>query len=85
MQNNLAAKEARSRLGHELTVATHLYGVTVAVRALISTHPEPEKLRTAFDQLIGQMLSHPGFLENPDQGIVLRDMAETLFQPPVVL
>jgi|JI81AbrownRNA_FD_contig_61_180643_length_504_multi_1_in_0_out_0_1 hypothetical protein len=85
MQTDPVAAAARSRLGATMTISTHLYGLTSAVRALIATHPEPERMRQVFDQLIGQMLAHPAFLSDPDQGIVLRDFAATLFQPPVEL
>ncbi len=30
-------------------------------------------------------ISHPGFLAEPDQGVVLRDFVAALFQPPVEL
>ena len=85
MQTDQKAAAARERIGYELVLSTHLYGLTAAVRALIAAHPEPEKFQVAFEQLIGQMLAHPGFLSNPDQGVVLRDFAATLLQPPVEL
>lgn len=66
-----------------MTISTHLYGLTSAVRALIATHPDPERMRQVFEQLIDQMLGNPGFLSDPDLGIVLRDFATTLFQPRV--
>lgn len=83
MKTDPVAAAARSRLGATMTISTHLYCLTSAVRALIATHPEPERLRHVFDQLIGQMLAHPGFLSDSDQGIVLRDFAAALFQSPV--
>ena len=85
MKTDPIAAAARDRLGATLVLSIHLYGLTSAVRALIETHPEKEKMRSVFDQLLGQMLSHPGFLANQDQGIVLRDFSEALFQPPVEL
>ncbi|WP_428827388.1 hypothetical protein ACLIKD_04815 [Azonexus sp. IMCC34842] len=85
MQTDPIAAAARDRLGATVTIATQLYGLTAAVRALITTHPEPEKMHAVFDQLIGQMFAYPGFLAAPDQGVVLRDFAATLFQPPVEL
>ena len=85
MQTDPNAAAARNRLGHELVLSTHLTGLMAAVRAILATHPEPERVRAVFNQLIGQMLSHPGFLADRDQGIVLRDLAATLFQPPVRL
>ena len=85
MQTNPAAQDARNRLGVEVTLAIQMYGLTAAVRALLAEHPQPEKARAVFDQLLGQMLAHPSFLADKDQGIVLRDFAATLFQPPVKL
>lgn len=77
------AQAAMARLGSELVVANHLYALTAAVRALLATHPEPERVKAVFDLLLGQMLTHQGNLSNPDAGIVLRDFTATLFQPPV--
>jgi hypothetical protein len=85
MKKDDEAAAARSRIGHELVQSTHLYGLLAAVRALIATHPDQDKVRQAFDQLIGQMLASPGFLVNTDFGVVLRDFSETVFQPPVEL
>jgi hypothetical protein len=85
MQTNPAAQDARTRLGATAMLAIQMYGLTAAVRALLATHPQPEKARAVFDQLLGQMLAHPGFLVDQDQGIVLRDFAATLFQPSVQL
>ena len=83
MKTDPIAQAARTRLGATLTIAVQMYGLTAAVRALLQSHPEPEKVRALFDQLLGQMLAHPGFLADPDQGVVLRDMTATLFQPSV--
>lgn len=77
--------DTEARLDPTVVVATQLYGLTSAVRALIATHPEPDRLRQVFDQLLGQMLAHPGMVLNPEQGIVLREMAEVLFRSPVAL
>lgn len=85
MQTNPDAHEARTSLGASIATTIQLYGLTAAVRALLATHPEPEKSRAVFDQLLDQMLAHPGFLADLDQGVILRDFAATLFQPPVVL
>lgn len=85
MQTNQVAATAISRLGATMTISTHLYGLTSAVRALIATHPEPERIRKVFEQLIDQMLVDQAFLSDPDLGIVLRDFAATLFQPRVEL
>ena len=83
MQTNPTAKAARDRLGAIETTAIQLYGLTAVVRALLAEHPEQENVRLVFDRLLGQMLAHPGFLAEPDRGIILRDFAATLFQPPV--
>lgn len=85
MKTDPIAQAARDRLGPTLVLANHLYCLTNAVRALLETHPEPEKVRTVFDQLHGQMLAHHGMYDDPDRGIVIRDFAATLFQPPVEL
>lgn len=85
MQTDPAAKEARDRLGPELTSAIHLYTLTSAVRALLAAHPEPERVRSTFDFLHAQILAHQVFLLEEDMKIVANDMAETIFQPPVEL
>jgi len=85
MKSSKEAQAAQKNLGATLLLSVHLYGLTAAVRAILATHPEPEKVRAVFDQLLGQMLTHPGFLAEQDQGIVIRDFAATLFQPPVEL
>lgn len=83
MKTDPIAQAARDRLEPTLVLANHLYCLTNAVRALLATHPEPEKVRAVFDQLLGQMLAHHVSLDDSDRGIVLRDYAATLFQPPV--
>ena len=85
MKNDPKAQAALDRLGPTVVLATHLYCLTNAVRALLSTHQAPEQARAVFDQLFAQQLAHQGTLDDPDQGIVLRDFAATLFQPPVKL
>lgn len=85
MEQNKEAVEARARLGATMVLSIQLNTLTVAVRALIDTHPDRDLVREKLDQLIGQMLAHPAFLSDQDQGIVLRDFVETLFQPPVEL
>lgn len=85
MEHDKDAAAARSRLGVEAVLANHLYCLTAAVRALIATHPDGDRMRLVFDQLVGQMLAQPGFLDDPDKGVVLRNFAEVLFQPPVEL
>lgn len=85
MKPDPAAVAARERLGSTQVLSLHLNGVMAAIRALIETHPDRDRVRMVFEQLIAQMLSHPGILDNPDQGIVIRDLAATLFQPPVEL
>jgi hypothetical protein len=53
-------------------------------RALMAIHPHPDRVRQVFDQLAGQQEASWGFLQNPNLGVVFRDLAETLFQfqPP---
>ena len=85
MQSSPEAVAARERLDAVEVVAIQLYGLTQAVRALLGTHPEPDRARTVFDQLLGQMLAHPAFLGETDKAIVLKDFSATLFQPPVSL
>lgn len=85
MQSSHEAKNARDRLDAPLLLATHLYGLSAAVRAIIATHPDPKNLRQVFDQFLFQMQAHPAFLSNKDTALALKDFAETLFQPSVVL
>lgn len=80
-----AAALARSRLEAVEVVSLHLNGLIAVVRAMVHTHPEPNKVREACDQLIGQMLANPAYLKNPDYGVILRSFEESVFQPPVEL
>lgn len=68
-----------------MQLSVHLYGLTAAVRALISTHQDPERARLLFDQLSAQMLAHPAFLGDKKSAQTLKDFAEVLFRPPVSL
>lgn len=80
-----AAAAARMRTEAIEVLSIHLNGLTAVVRALIHTHPNRAAARAACDQLIGQMLAHPGYLVDSDYGIILRDYVETVFQLPVEL
>ncbi|TQL87459.1 hypothetical protein [Delftia sp. HK171] len=80
-----AAREAFSRLGSTLGPVVQMAATLCAVRALILAHPNPEAVRTSYDQLIGQLMATPGIADSPDQMVVLRDMTATLFRPPVQL
>lgn len=55
-----------------------------AVRALIATHPEPDKLRQAFQSLIAQVQAHRAGVP-PAHLDFIRQSAELLFAPPVEL
>lgn len=85
MQPDPIAMQARDRIGDIATLSIHTNCLIAAFRALLATHPEPEKVRAAHDQLIAQMLAHPAFLDDSGCGAVLRDVTETLFQPLVRL
>ena len=89
MPQDQNAKAARARLDTVVVLSIQITGLAAAVRAILATHPEPDRVRAVFDQLfdqwLGQMLAHPGFLAEQDKGVVLRDFAASLFQPPVVL
>lgn len=85
MKSDPAAKSARNRLSATETIAIQMNCVAVAVRAILATHPDPGGARLIFDQLIAQMLVHPDFLADADRALILRDMAEALWQPLVEL
>lgn len=85
MKSSKEAKAAQASLGATVLLSVHLYGLSAAVRALLATHTEPERVRNVFEMLLGQMLTHPSFLSDPASAVVLRDFAETLFQPSVEL
>lgn len=78
-----AAFEAVQRLDPTLTLALQMTVLHCAVRALIQTSPNQAQLRAHFDQLLGQAQAYPGFISSEDQSLVLRDLVETTFRPPV--
>lgn len=80
-----AAREAISRMGNTDALATQIAAAQCAIRALIAAHPEPEKVRAVYDQLIGQLMATLALAHDPDKNLVLRDLTETLFRPPASL
>jgi len=58
-----------------------LHVLWAAVRAIIATHPEPEKVRSVFDQLIGQSTANLIVQGEPLEAFtVVRDLANGLFE-----
>lgn len=80
-----AAIEAVGRLDDHITLALQIASVHAAVKAMLLAHPEPERVRTVYDQLLGQFIASPAVAGFPDRALVLRDLTATLFAPPVVL
>jgi hypothetical protein len=67
-------------------LAAQVSALALALRAVIATHPEPERIRAVFDQLAAQVQAHPGFLgAQIGQANALRSMAEMLFRPPIAI
>ena len=56
-----------------------------AIKAMIATHPNPGKLKDAFDQLLGQLQASPGVMGNPEYAAFIRQMAGDLFAPPALI
>jgi len=80
-----AALEAVARLSQLQILDLQVSVAHLAIKALICAHPEPEKVRTYYDQLLGQIMTGPGVLGHPDKALVLRDLTATLFAPPASL
>lgn len=58
-----------------------LHVLWAAVKAIIATHPEPEKVRTVFDQLIGQSTANLIIQGEPLEAFtVVRDLTTGLFE-----
>jgi hypothetical protein len=58
-----------------------LHVLWAAVKAIIATHPEPEKVRKVFDQLIGQSTANLIVQGEPVEAlIVVRDLTTSLFE-----
>ena len=75
---------ARLRLGPQVIgINDNIFGILV--RALLATHPEPEKVRHKFDMLFGQLLATPPYIGNQDARLVAHDLVETAFRPPKTL
>lgn len=58
--------------------------VECAVRALIADHPNPERVRVIFDQLVSQVQALRAG-DAPEFQAAAREAAETLFRPAVRL
>lgn len=80
-----AALEATGRIGDQMTLALQIASLHAAVKAMLATHPEPDRVRAVYDQLLGQFIASPAVAGFPDHALVLRDLTATLFAPPVVL
>lgn len=79
------AREAVSRIGDE-TRTLQISVAQMAIKALISTHPDPDAVRKVYDQLLAQFMANTaGLPSNSDRMVVLRDITATLFAPPVKL
>lgn len=81
----MAAREAVGRLGPLDTLDLQVSVAHLAIKAMICAHPEPEKVRLYYDQLLGQVMAGPGVVGFPDKSLVLRDLTATLFAPPAAL
>ena len=66
-------------------VALQVTVLQAAVRAIHAAHPEQKNVEEAFQQLIAQMQAQPAFLGSKANAELLRQFAEGLFQPPVML
>ena len=54
---------------------------SLAVKALIATHPNPQEFREVFAQMVAQFQSAPVYLEAmPEMRVLLRHFAEHLLQ-----
>lgn len=66
----------------ELTVLVNLINAqSFAIRALILTHPDPEKVKQFYDQLYDQAILNKLTLDNPKIKEILFLATEKLFQP----
>lgn len=80
-----AAREALGRLDPYETMDLQIAVAHLAIKALIVAHPEPDKVRLYYDQLLGQLIASPGVVGFPDKSLVLKDLTAGLFEPPAVL
>lgn len=64
-----------------VALAVQIAVLQTAFRALLTTHPQKEQVRLVFDQLAGQLLTWPHFLDDPFSAQLLRSMTEALFRP----
>lgn len=80
-----AAIEAVGRIGDAWTVNLQIAVLQAAVRAMAVTHPEPDKFRGYYNQVMGQFMASQAVAGYPDRALVLRDLTASLFEPPVAL
>lgn len=66
-------------------ITVQVAALQVGFRALLLAHPQPDAVRTSFDQLAGQLLASPFFLDDPRRATLLRSMTEILFRPQIHL
>jgi alpha-ketoglutarate-dependent taurine dioxygenase len=60
--------------------------LSFAFRALLTNHADPAKVRSTFDQLLGQLQASPAIAGQGQQHAdAIRSFAANLFQPPVLL
>ena len=78
--------EANKILGESITfIGAQNMAIVAMLRALYASHPEHEKVKEGFDQLIAQNLAHPACLDDPKNAKTLREMSELLTRPKVYL
>jgi hypothetical protein len=76
MENELPKFDAVSLLTIENTV------LSCAVEALIATHPNPERVRAIYDQLMGQIQANLLVSGEPPEAMtVARQLTNKLFSP----
>ena len=80
-----AARDAAARLTGAEVLTLQSVICFSAVRAMVATHPEPEKMRAIYDQLIGQFIASPAVVGKPGKSFIIRDLTATLFEPPIEL
>lgn len=75
-------KSALAKTGNADLVTIEITVLTMAVKALIATHPDPSLVRRAFDQFYGALQASPAMMEtDSDIGILARQLAEGFFPP----
>jgi len=77
-QDRIAAALGQAGIADVFTL--QISALTLAVRALIATHPDPAAVRRVFDQLFGQVQTGPAALESSIEARLLaKYFAEGLF------